>query len=83
MTATHNPDEVRERMARAEYHHGGPEGPYVLRLEAGAEAYTWHLPVPGRLLAAYEQAKTAFDTAEAALTAWVDENSPEEIEPTW
>ncbi len=83
MTTTHNPDEVRERMARVEYGHSGPEGPYVLRLEPGAEAYTWHREVPERLLSAYEQAKTAFAAAEAALTAWVDENRPEEIEPTW
>ncbi len=77
------PVEVREPMARVEYYHGGPEGPYVVRLDPGAETYTGHYEIPERLVAAYEEAKVVFDVAEAALVAWVDENKPEEIEPTW
>lgn len=77
------PAEVREPMARVEYYHGGPEGPYVVRLDPGAEVYTDHYEIPERLVAAYEQAKAAFDAAEKALETWMDENKPEEIEPTW
>lgn len=81
--AAAQPAEVREPMARVEYYSDGHHGPAVRRLDQGEEQWNWFREVPEQLLAAYEEAKAVFDVAEAALVAWVDENKPEEIEPTW